>query len=401
VAARPVRSRALSSSSSLNAAYVTTADPADVRGWSGTYHHVATALEAQGISLDYVGPLVKRYEQALKAKEGVYRYLLRRRHPRDREPLIARNYARQVAARLGPQHDLVFAVGTIPISYLDCVQPIVAWTDATFAGLVDFYPMYSNVSEATLRNGHAMEAAALHRCELAIYSSDWAASSAISDYGVDPGRVAVVPFGANMDTELSDDEAEAAVAARPGDACRLLFIGVDWERKGGDYAVAVAEALNAAGVPTTLDVVGSWPTRQTLPEFVNRNPFIDKTSEDGRRALRELMLGAHFFVLPARADCSPVVLNEAAAHALPALVSNVGGIPTIVRDEASGKLFSSYAEPSDYREYVLRVLAEPTHYRLLALGALEEYRSRLNWRVAGAAVRELVADVTGSRERRR
>ena len=96
-------------------------------------------------------------------------------------------------------------------------------------------------------------------------------------------------------------------------------------------------------------------------------------------------------MLPARADCSPVVLNEAAAHALPALASDVGGIPTIVRDEASGKLFSSHAEPSDYREYVLRVLAEPTRYRLLALGALKEYRSRLNWRVAGAAVRELVA----------
>jgi len=47
------------------------------------------------------------------------------------------------------------------------------------------------------------------------------------------------------------------------------------------------------------------------------------------------------------------------------------------------------------------VVAEPSRYRLLALGALEEYRSRLNWRVAGAAVREFVADVTGNRERRR
>lgn len=384
----------------MNAAYVTTGDPADVRGWSGTYHHVALALEAQGITLDYVGPLTKRYESVVKAKEGVYRYLLRRRHPRDREPLVARHYARQVSAKLGPQHDLVFAVGTIPISYLTCEQPIVTWTDATFAGLIDFYPMYTNVSRGTLRDGHAMEAAALGRCRLAIYSSEWGAASAISDYGLDPDRVAVVPFGANMDTELRNDEAEAAIAARPGDGCSLLFIGVEWDRKGGGDAVALAEALNAAGVETTLDVVGSWPKEQALPSFVNRHPFIDKTSAEGRRSLRKLLLEAHFLVLPAKADCSPVVLNEAAAHALPALASDVGGIPTIVRDGSSGKLFSPHADPSDYCAYVLQVLAERERYRALARGALEEYRSRLNWRVAGSTVRDLIVDAMATSARR-
>ena len=78
--------------------------------------------------------------------------------------------------------------------------------------------MYTNVSASTIRNGNAMKATALHR---------WAAESAVADHGLDPSRVAVVPFGANMEVELTAEEAEAVVAARPDDSCRLLFVGVE------------------------------------------------------------------------------------------------------------------------------------------------------------------------------
>lgn len=374
----------------IGAAYVTDGDPADVRAWSGTFYYVAKALEAQSISLDYFGPLQARYETLFKVKEGVYRYLFRRRHPRNREPFIARRYARQVRTSLGPEHDLVFAVGSIPVSFLQCEQPIVLWSDATFARLVDFYPMYTNVSGETLRDGHALERSALRRCRLLIYSSDWAAESAISDYGVDPTRVAVVPFGSNMETELSWGEAEAAITARGNRTCRLLFVGVDWERKGGDKAIEIAQALNTAGLATELDLVGSGPSDGRLPTFVHQFGLIDKASPEGRRELRRLLLAAHFLLLPARADCSPIVLNEASAHALPSLTTSVGGIPTIVRDGVNGKLFGPDAGVGDYCTYVLRIVEGSAEYRRLAFSSLSEYQQRLNWQVAGATVRGLV-----------
>jgi glycosyltransferase involved in cell wall biosynthesis len=380
-------------SNEMYAAYVTIGDPRDVRSWSGIDHYAAKALTAQSISLDYCGPLEKRYERLLKGKEGIYRYLLRRRHPRDREPLMAKHYARQIMRRLRAEHNLVFAVGTIPISFLECEQPIVAWTDATFAASVDFYPAHTNLASDTIRNGNAMEAAALRRCRLIIYSSDWGAESAISDYRIDPARVAVVPFGANMETDLSAAEAKAAVAARLDGTCRLLFVGVEWDRKGGPRAIEIAQALNEAGTEATLDLVGSSPPRGKLPAFVTPLGFIDKASANGQNELRRLLLRSHFLVLPAQADCSPVVLNEAAAHALPSLATAVGGIPTIVRDEINGKLFAAGADAADYCEYVVSLLSNPGRYRELALTSLEEYRRRLNWRVAGATVRRLLDEV--------
>ena len=40
------------------------------------------------------------------------------------------------------------------------------------------------------------------------------------------------------------------------DVCKLLFIGSDWYRKGGDIAVEIAGSLNAMGLKTELTMLG-------------------------------------------------------------------------------------------------------------------------------------------------
>jgi glycosyltransferase involved in cell wall biosynthesis len=385
----------------MKIAYVTGGDASDVRAWSGTLYFAAKALEAQGISLDYIGPLRMKYEPLLKVREGVHRYVLRHRRPRDHEPFVAKNYALQVMSRLRPEHDLVFGVGTIPISYLDCAKPIVVWTDATFAANLNFYPMLTNVSRKMIRYGNAMEEAALKRCELVIYSSDWAAESAVADYGIDRDRIAVVPFGSNMELELSLEEVRGAVARRSTEKCRLLFIGVEWQRKGGDRAIEIAARLNAAGLQTELDVVGLAPKEGSLPGFVNRLGFIDKASSQGQRDLQRLFMRSHFLLRPARADCSPIVLSEASAHAVPSLVSSVGGIPTLVREGVNGQVFAPDADPAEYCAFVSELFSQPGRYRQLAMSSFEEYRRRLNWRVAGATVRRLLEDTLADTARDR
>lgn len=376
----------------IRTAYVTTQDPSDIRSWSGLDYYIAKTLSSQAFELDPLGPLETKYESLFKIKEAAFRVGLRCRHPRDREPTIAKHYARQIMTKLRSDHKLAFAVGTLAIPYLECTQPIAFWSDATWATMVDFYPVYSNLSAQSLENGHALEQAALAKSSLAIYSSEWAARSAIADYGLDPECVAVVPFGANMDGQLSDREAADVVARRDKRSCRLLFIGAEWERKGGPLAIELARELNEAGLATQIDVVGPWPARTNPPPFVRPFGFVDKSSPDGQALLRRLLLEAHFLVLPSRAEAYGVVLCEAAAHAVPVLATNVGGIPTIVREGVNGKLFDRDAGAECYAEFVRGVFGTAA-YRSLALSSLGEYRSRLNWNVAGARVRELVEGV--------
>jgi hypothetical protein len=87
----------------MRIAYVTTYDARDPSIWAGTGHYIAKALEAQGIELDYIGPLRESGALWLKAQQLLYRKVLGQELHRDREPAVLDGYARQVEAQLA-QH---------------------------------------------------------------------------------------------------------------------------------------------------------------------------------------------------------------------------------------------------------------------------------------------------------
>ena len=126
----------------------------------------------------------------------------------------------------GLDADWILSPGSIPIAELRVATPIAFWTDATFAQMVDFYPEFQKLAGASVRAGNVLEQHALKRASLAIYASQWAARSAMSDYGADPAKVSVVPFGANMPADYDPAEIERIIEQRGRDVCRLLFVGV-------------------------------------------------------------------------------------------------------------------------------------------------------------------------------
>src|SRR5260370_38881836 len=74
---------------------------------------------------------------------------------------------------------------------------------------------------------------ALNKARAGISSSTWAARSAIEDYGTDPAKVHVVPFGPNLDDPPTP---EVAPARQPRPPCRLLSLPAEWARKGATTA---------------------------------------------------------------------------------------------------------------------------------------------------------------------
>jgi glycosyltransferase involved in cell wall biosynthesis len=375
----------------MKLAYVTTYASADIRRFSGLGYHIAKALTAQSIALDVIDSLAESHALFFRARQAAYR-LAGRRHLRDREPAILRGYAEQVARRLnGAKADAVFSPGTLAVSALECRQPIVFWADATFAGMVDFYPEFSRLSAASLRNGNRAEQDALARCRLALYASDWAAQSAIANYAVDACKVHVVPFGANLDAAPARDEVRAAIRSRPMDVCRLLFIGTDWRRKGGDLAVAVAESLNRRGLTCRLTIVGCTPVAP-LPAFAHAIGFLDKAAAGQAAQLRRLLAESHFLLVPSRAECFGHVFCEASAFGLPSLSTRAGGIPTAVRDHENGMTFPLDAGADAYCNYIESLWLHEAQYRDLALRAFHEYQTRLNWETAARTVKELIRE---------
>lgn len=379
-------------------------DTKNRNAFGGRLYGMVGALEQQASELHHLGPLHHRaqFMPMIVAKKVFYKFTQRKHYSLRRDTIVVKDYATQLQRRLSEvELDVIVSLvstGSQPIAYLDTEIPIVMWTDATFAATMDFYPEFarSRLCAETIRDGLANERSALERSSLLLYLSDWAARSAIEHHGVDPAKVRVLPVGPSFDPGLDAGGVERLILNRPNDRCRLLFLGLEWGRKGGDVVLEVAKRLNAAGLPTELTIVGCQPElKGAPPPWLTATGFIDKTAPGGLERLSRLIGGSHFMFVPSKAEAMGIVFCEASAFGVPSLTTNVGGIPTVVKDGRNGRTFSPDADPDEYCRCVTGLFDDYDRYRALARTSFEEYEASLNWRTItaklGGYLREAVA----------
>jgi glycosyltransferase involved in cell wall biosynthesis len=374
-------------------------DPGRQNSWSGLPFFIRRSLERAGVEVETC--VLSEPSQAVAALRYAYwRFLRGQRYVRACEARVLRHYSAELGRRLKAMNvDAVFCPSSWPIAYLEAGVPTVFWTDACFAGMVNFYESFTNLARSSVADGHDAERAALRNCARAVYSSAWAASTARESYSADPAKVRVVPFGGNVLERPALGEVGAIIAQREPRGCNLLLVGVDWERKGAGIAVDAVRLLNSRGLPSRLTIVGCIPPRSVrLPPSVEVIPFINKETEVGRRRFAEICRRSHFLIMPSRADCTPVAIVEGNYFGLPCLASDVGGIPSLVTDEVNGRLFTAQAGGEAYADYILRLMRAPSRYRLFAERSAVEADRRFSWEASGAKVASILAEAIAQRE---
>lgn len=390
--ARQVMTNSAKRTRPVRIAYVTTGEFPDSDAWSGTIQHIHDALLAAGAELFPIHSLKKHRTFLQKLKKSGYQLTGKRYQP-TRDPNVLAHYAQQVARLLDTiPHDVVLSPGGTPIAYLESQAPIVCYTDATYAGVVDYYKHYSNLCQETLDHGHGMENRMLQNASLVIYASDWAADSALDHYNADPDKIKVVPFGANLATPPSSSDIDAAIEDKIFERCNLLFVGVDWKRKGGDLAVAVTEALNLRGCHAHLHVVGCIPEGD-VPDCVTVHGFLNKRNTKELLQLQQLFLSSHFFILPSQAECYGVVFAEASAYGLPSIALRTGGVPTVIQTGKNGWTLSVDDTVQEWCDILQPVFTNRQACKTIARESRLDYEQRLNWTVAGRTLMSLIKSV--------
>lgn len=155
--------------------------------------------------------------------------------------------------------------------------------------------------------------------------SRWAADS-LEAQGVDSRRIRVLPPGVDLDRWVPNAERWAALSA---DApLRLLFVGGDFERKGGNLMLGAVAAMQGK---VELDIVTQRPVAPAPHVRVHR-------ASPNSPGLLDLFARAQVFVSPTYADCFGIATIEAMASGLPTIVSDVGGAADIVDHGQTGLL---------------------------------------------------------------
>ena len=291
--------------------------------------------------------------------------------------------------------DLVFAPAeSVSLAHLETDLPIIYLSDTTLALLSNYYPEFSNLRPRSLREANAIEQMAIHKARLLLFTSAWAARSAVRDYGADERRVHVVPLGANIDEWPSAEEALFHPASA---TCKLLFVGVEWERKGGEIAFETLSALDRMGFDAELTIVGCVPPKHVRHPKLRVIPFLNKNLPEEKQRLTNLFKEADFFLLPTRNECCAIAFCEANAFGLPVVSNDTGGVSEVIQSGENGYLLS----PADRGDAYARVIADcfrnQARYQAMRCRSREIFEERLNWDAWGAAVRPLLESACASR----
>jgi len=362
----------------------------DVTTWSGVPYSVERVLHERFASVVSVpeapaGPGRLGIE---RARQGLSRLIRRRCLPRfDRRELRRRcAEIRQSIEELGVDAVLAIAVDEL-VAHLDADVPVIHHSDTTFAGVEDGYEVFSRLFHRSRRRGHEIAHRAIERAVVSIYPSEWAVRSAVGTYGADPETTFVVPYGAN--TEHPPSHAEAIDAARRTE-CVLLWVGRDWERKGGPLALDTLVELRRRGIDATLTVVGVEPG--VINEHMRVLPFLNKQVPEELETYTELWRTSAFLLMPGRVETFGGTYGEAAANGLPSIATDVGGVAHTVADGVSGRLLPPSAGPDAYATVIEEIWGDRTEYERYVVGARQFFEDEVNWERWGDRATEIIED---------
>jgi glycosyltransferase involved in cell wall biosynthesis len=376
----------------LDIVLMSAGDPLNVFSFSGSLYYMTRALQAQFPDIKIIRhsrsfwfPLLQRF--VLKGtKRRVDPYYWRS---------LNRLFARCLRRRWRRQRVVIIGVvNAALVGELAQSVPVINISDSTFDLMRTEHEIFWSLGKNSAARAEEDERNSIIHAVHNSFSSKWAARSAIDHYGAQTKDVSVISWGCNFEmvpaTELRQSSPNREV-------CRLLFIGGEWVRKGGDIVCAAADILVGKGIPVRVDCVGA-PAPEDLPPkpWLHHHGYLSKSNEDQMTLLRSLMRDADLLFLPTRRDCTPMVFAEANAYGTPALTRDVGGVADVVRDGANGIVLPEKADAIDFAAVIESLWKDPDRYAQLRTSAREEYETRLNWGVWARRIAEIIENLAAT-----
>jgi glycosyltransferase involved in cell wall biosynthesis len=166
----------------------------------------------------------------------------------------------------------------------------------------------------------------------------------------------------------------------------VLFVGKDFERKGGEVLLKAFPLVRQRIPNARLHVVGPRDVTRGLSDGV---VIVGRVDDRGRMA--ELFADASVFVLPTLHDSFGFVFLEAMSSGLPCVGTRLFAIPEIIEDKVSGLV----VDPGDVQQLadaIVAILADPTAAQEMGRRGRERVESQFQWQGVGLAIGQAITD---------
>lgn len=202
--------------------------------------------------------------------------------------------------------------------------------------------------------------------------SRWLAHSFVNDFKVDATKV--IPVGAGINLPRIKDPANKN-PKKP----KILFVGKDFERKGG--YVLLDAFRDVKKVIKNVELIITGPANiPGLPDGARCEGFISKNSDEGMEKLLTLYSEASIFALPSLYEPFGIAFAEAMAHKLPCIGTNNCAMPEIIDDGINGFI----VKPNDSKLLADRIITLLQDHELresMGEAAYKKYYSNYRWKI--------------------
>ncbi len=374
----------------LKIAYLSASDPRDKKVWSGTHFSIYNTLNKYSGEVIPLGPYEPKLASLIgKILTGISQLILKKRYNYRHSHLLAKAYAKYFNKKLkGQNFDVIIAPAAVcELAYIKTSLPIVYISDATINLSLNYHKSLSGLLSLSEKETRKIERLAFDNCSKIIVSSDWAIKSLINDYQLPTNKIKKLPFGANMALLPSPQEVKNKSTTN---VLRLLFIGVYWESKGGYIAYNCLLELIKLGINAELTVCGCIPPVEFKHEKLKIIPFINKNSTEGMKQLYDVFMQHDVLILPTRFDCTPIVICEASAFAMPCFIANTGGVGGHLHESKNGYLIDYNDTGKEYANKIAKVFSDKETFNCLKITTREEFDKSLNWDKYGEELNNII-----------
>jgi glycosyltransferase involved in cell wall biosynthesis len=255
------------------------------------------------------------------------------------------------------------------------LTPYVIYDDCTTAAALERWPDWVPATARTA-DYHQLLTEYYRGAARILTSNELTRRSLIDDYGVAPAKAVRIGQGCDW-----GHGASSRACVVDGE---ILFVGYEFERKGGETLLEAFREVRNRVPHATLRLVGP-KTDVTAPGVTVVRPGHNKES------VRQLYERAAVFVLPSIFDPMPNAAMEAMAMGVPTVVADGCGTVEIVTDGKDAVVVPA-GDATALANRLTRLLLEPDYRAAIGTAGAETIR-HLTWEKVAESARKTLEEV--------
>lgn len=257
--------------------------------------------------------------------------------------------------------------------------PVLVYTDYTFLNNLDLPGHDPRLfrSETFLQ----YEAELYRSADAIAVTGSHVERTLVSRYGCNPARVQTVHIGANVTVPpVATDSARYS-------GKHVLFVGVEWGRKGGPALVEGFRQAAKIHPEARLTIVGCEPSLS--------DPRITVVGSVPREEMPRYYEAASVFCMPSLIEPLGIAAIEASLFRLPVIATQIDGFFETVTDGETGILVP-LNDPPAIAAALCRLFEHPEEGHRMGLAGLERNRYRFDWDEVGRRLRAMAETIAPS-----